>query len=63
MPKSPSVMPQMVKGKQSFDDEIRERHYRDRDRLWCLAACEVLDISEIAKLTKRVNELREADKQ
>ncbi len=32
---------------------------RDRDRLWCLAACEVLEISDIAKLTKRVNELRE----
>ena len=30
-----------------------------RDRLWCLAACEVLSIEAIAKLTRRVNELRE----
>ncbi len=29
-----------------------------RDRLWCLAACEVLSIEAIAKLTRRVNELR-----
>ncbi len=29
-----------------------------RDRLWCQAACEVLDIADIAKLTRRVNELR-----
>ncbi len=31
---------------------------RVRDRLWCLAACEVLDIADIAKLTTRFNKLR-----
>ena len=46
----------------TLGDQLSERPYRERDRLWCLAACEILDISEIAKLTGRVNELREADK-
>ena len=30
-----------------------------RDRLWCRAACEVLNIREIAELMLRFNELRE----
>ncbi len=32
--------------------------YRERDRLWCQALIEILELSEIAAVTKRVNELR-----
>jgi len=32
---------------------------RERDRLWCIAICTILSISDIARVTAEVNKLKE----
>ena len=43
----------------AFENPVLVRRVRrDRDRIWCQALIELLDISDIARVTRRVNEIR-----
>lgn len=57
-----SIWPPRTSNVPHNEQKTQEDYYKERDRLWCQAACEVLDIAEIAKLMQCMLKLRNGSK-